>query len=221
MAHLEDHHQNRDSKPGVSLDDLKGAYHGVRLAPPLESALLRNHPPELPDPERKILLKWITSKSPNELYDEPVLGAEAPAEILALRCVSCHGRKSTDESKIGEKLPLEFWDDVKKVVFPTVIDPVPTPILVASAHAHLLALATLSIGMLALLWATRFGATLKSWLTLGLCLGLLADFAAQWLARGSVEYVFVMIAAGGAYVVISGVILLIAALELWVPSSAR
>lgn len=186
-------------------------------APALEAALNRNHPEQLPEADKTNLLKWLKSKSPNELYDEPVLGAEAPAEILARNCVSCHGRKSSDPSKIGETMPLEFWDDVKKVVFPTVIDPVPTKILVASAHAHLLAMSTLVVAVLGLLFATRFSASLKGWLTFVMCLGLLGDFSAQWLARGSVEYIYVMIASGGAYVISSGLALGFVALELWMP----
>jgi len=220
MEHLEDHHENRDSKPGVSLNDLKGAYHGVWLPPALESALNRNHPESLPEADKTNLLKWLKSKSPNELYDEPVLGAEAPAEILARNCVSCHGRKSTDPSKIGETMPLEFWDDVKKVVFPTVIDPVPTKILVASAHAHLLAMATLVIAVLALLFASRWSAAIKGWVTFVMCVGLLGDFSAQWLARGSVEYVYVLIASGGLYVASSGLALFLVALEFWMPRGA-
>jgi hypothetical protein len=78
---------------------------------------------------------------------------------------------------------------VKKVVFPTVIDPVPTKILVASAHAHLLAMSTLVIAVLALLFATRFSASLKGWLTFVMCLGLLGDFSARVVGPRSVEYV--------------------------------
>jgi hypothetical protein len=104
MEHLEDHHENRDSKPGVSLNDLKGAYHGVWLPPALEAALNRNHPEQLPEADKTNLLKWLKSKSPNELYDKR-RPRRRPAEILARNCVSCHGRKSSDPSKIGETMP--------------------------------------------------------------------------------------------------------------------
>ena len=40
-AHLVLHHENRDAEPGLTLDDVRGAYHGIRAEAPLLKALDR------------------------------------------------------------------------------------------------------------------------------------------------------------------------------------
>ncbi len=220
MIHLEDHHENRDDRPGVSLDDLVGAYHGVNVPAPLVSALERGHPEALPAADREHLVKWLKGTKVSEQYDDPDQGARVPAEILAKNCVSCHGRKSTDPSHIGERIPLEFFDDVKKVAFARQIDPVPAKIVVASAHTHALALAPLGVVVVALLWFTRWSSRLRSLVSLAVGLGLFLDFASWWLTRQSAGMIWLLILSGAAFA--GGLVLasLLILLDLWLPHRA-
>ncbi len=217
MLHLVAHHENRDEQPGVSVDDLVGAYHGVSVRAPLLTALDRQHPDGFAPADRDVLLKWLNGKKVSEGYDDPDQGTKTPGEIIAKSCVSCHGRRSTDPSHVGERIPLEFWEDVKKVAFSRQIDAVPAKILVSSAHTHALALAPLTVVMLALLWFTRWPARLRSALALLGGVGLLLDFASWWLTRLNASFVFLLIGAGGTWAAVIGLAGALVVLDLWLP----
>lgn len=213
-AHVRGHHENRDERPGVSLEDLEGAYHGVRTTAPLVAALGRGHPEGLAAADRDALLAWLASDRISEDYDNFDLGDSAPAELIASACASCHSRRA---GGIGESVPLEYWDDVKALAFSRDVAPVPVEVLTASTHAHALALASMSavIGMLSL--ATRWrraGSAL-----LGVAgVALVTDFAAQWLARGAAGWAPVVAASGAAWAVSTGAALAVIAFDLWLPA---
>lgn len=216
-AHLIAQHENRDERPGVSLADLEGAYHGVDTTAPLLGAIRRGHPSELNATERDVLLKWLGGKRLSEDYDSLELGADAPAEILARRCTSCHSRAALDGEHKDAKLALATWDEVSKAAFSRRIEPLPVKVLAASTHAHALALAPLSIVLLALLFATRFGSRFGS----GLCalagFSLAVDLGSWWLARSFSGFALPIVVAGSSYALAMAVCAGLVFLDLWLP----
>ncbi|MCC7012133.1 MAG: hypothetical protein IT454_06210 [Planctomycetes bacterium] len=215
--HLREHHQNRDEQPGVSLEDITGAYHGVNTTAPLVSALERQHPPELLEGERELLLKWLRSGRIVEDYDNFDLGDAAPDQLLRKSCLECHARNSTKGDGIGAKVPLEYFDDVKKLAFSKSVAPVPLKVLAASTHTHALALASMSIVIGFLLLATRWPKALRDGLFALAGLGLLVDLACWWLARSSAALVPLLIGAGALYAGATLLSLALVALDLWWP----
>lgn len=215
--HLEEHHQNRDGAPGVSRTDLEGAYHGVTAKAPLLAVLEGVHPGATTDAEKKLLLAWLAGPRVSEDYDNPDLGDAAPSEILARRCLECHARAAVKGAHADAKVPLEYWEDVKAVAFSTRIEPTPVKLLLASTHAHALALGTLSIVLGLLLIATRFPARLTGAL-FGLAgVALLLDLGGWWLARESAAWVAVILVAGAAYALATGLSIVLVVLDLWLP----
>jgi hypothetical protein len=214
--HLLWHHQNRDELPGLSMDDLKGAYHGVNVRSPLIVALERAHPDGMPQADRDALLKWLRGTRISEDYDNLDLGAGAPAEIIAARCVSCHSRQSTDS--VAKRLPLEFFDDVKAVAFSRDIRPTDIKILAASTHTHAISLGVLSIVVSLLLYATRWARSLVGAAIALMGLALFADIAAWWLARESAGLVYIIVIAGAIYNALTALTLLAVLADLWLPT---
>lgn len=218
--HLQEHHQNRDEQPGVSLEDITGAYHGVETTAPLVVALERQHPPEMAAGERATLLAWLRSGRIVEDYDNFDLGDAAPAELLRKHCAACHTRNAAQGDGIGARVPLEYFDDVKRLAFSKSVAPVPVKVLAASTHAHALSLAPMSLAIGFLLLATRWPVLLRHGLFLVAALGLLVDLACWWLARESAALVPLLVAAGSAYVLSTALSLALIALELWLPPRA-
>jgi hypothetical protein len=231
LQHVVDHHQNRDSKPGVSIDDIMGAYHGVQVAAPLVTALERKHPASLPDNQREFLRDWLLGKvdaatkqrpaggNPRlvEDYDSLDLGDSAPAEIISKNCLSCHSRKAPDSEAVAKKLPLDYLDDVKKIAFEKKIDPPPTQILTNSTHAHALSLGTMSVMLGMLLMATRWPRWLSGGLFMLAAVALLADISCWWIARSEQPAVYVLIVAGGVYAGSTVLTLVMLFADLWLP----
>jgi hypothetical protein len=220
LAQIGQHHERRDGEPCVSYDDVAGAYHGVHAPSKLAAALAGGHPPELAAAERSALQQWLAGTRVSEDYDDPDRGASAPAEILEAACLRCHSRKSAEGDGIGERVPLEYWDDVKQLAFARSIEPVPAEILVTSTHTHAPSLALITLAVLALLHATRFPPRLRGALALGAGCGLVLDLAGWWLARSSELWVLVLIAGGAAWAASIVLASLLVLLELWLPGRA-
>jgi hypothetical protein len=216
LEQLEEHHHNRDGSPGVSLDDLTGAYHGLDRPAALVVALERGHPEGLPEAERRVLLAWLSGGRVSEQYDDLELGDSSPAEVLGRNCLDCHARASGDAAAAA--LPLEYWDDVARVAFSRSLEPTPRAILWTSLHTHATSLAVLSAVALALLWATRWPRGLAG-LIAGLCgVSLAVDLACQILARES-EALVLGVAAGGALWGLSlGLACALVLVDLWLPA---
>jgi len=214
-AHLLEHHAGRDDEPGLSLDDLRGAYHGVRTPARMIVALEAGHPEDLPGGSRRALLEWLRGSRISEDYDNLDLGDAAPAEIVARRCKNCHARSAAEGDGIGRSVPLEFWDDVKRFAFSRDIRPTPTSILAASTHTHALALGTLTIVVGALAWLTSWPRRLVHAALALFGLSLAIDVAAWWLARLDPIFVLVLAGAGAAYNGLAVLLLLGALVDLW------
>jgi hypothetical protein len=215
LAHLEEHHHNRDGAAGVSLDDLTGAYHGLDRPAALVVALERGHPEELPEAERRVLLEWLAGGKVSEQYDDLELGDFSPAEVLGRNCLDCHTRQSGDAAAAA--VPLEYWDDVSRVAFSRSLEPTPRAILIASLHAHATSLALLSLAGLTLLWATRWPRALVGLLSCACGVALLVDLASQLLAR-RFEALVLGVALGGAlWGLALGLACALVLVDLWLP----
>lgn len=220
--HLELHHENRDGIAGLTLDDLRGVYHGIQSRAPLLTALESGHPEELAEGDRKALLDWLRSDDLSSAYDDLELGDAAPAEILQRACVTCHARGADDPdgTGIGQKVPLEFWDDVERLAVSREITPNPPEVVFASAHTHTLAMASLSLVLAGLLCMTRWSRKIVNTLVCATGAALLADIGSWWLARGTEAFVLLIATAGTVYLVSSVLTCLLVLIDLWRPREA-
>lgn len=220
-AHLALHHEKRDAVPGLSLDDVRGAYHGIRSQAPLARALDRGHPDGLPPNELAALRDWLGGAELDAGFDDERKGELAPALIFERRCLACHARKATHGGTIGTEMPLEYWDDVKALAISRDVAPTDVPIVVASAHTHALAMGTLTVVALLLALATRWPRGIVSPLAFSSGLGLLLDLAA-WLPARSVEaLVYVLVAGGGLWLATTGLLLVLVLVDLLRPAPPR
>lgn len=204
------HHSKKDDEPGLSFNDIKGQYHGVLIRSPLVASLENNHPPELPADKRKALLDWLLGK-PNSAgerpkdgnprlaqdYDNDDLGDFVPSVLIAQNCLSCHKRDAADP--VAKKLPLEYWDDVKKIAFSKELSPVSVDILAISTHTHALSLAALTGVVVLLAYMTSWSRRLLNVLVGVAGVGLFLDIASWWVAREYAGAVYTIIIGGGMY----------------------
>jgi hypothetical protein len=215
------HHGPRDGKPGLTLDDVQGVYHGIQRTAPLVSALQRGHPEALPRDDREALLRWLGGSRVSEDYDSLDLGDDAPAELLQANCLGCHSRQATGGDGVGLSLPLDYWDDVQKVAFSTQVSPMSQEILLATTHTHALSMALIGIVVVLLGSWTRFPRSWVGLLSAAVGLGLVLDLAGWWLARGSAGFTPMIVAGGAAYGLGCALLVLLALAELWLPLRER
>jgi len=212
---MKEHHEVRDGEEGLTMTDLKGSYHGVRATAPLVTALDRGHPEELAEAERKILSDWLASDRISEDYDNLDLGESAPVEILDMRCLSCHSRNSEDE--VASALPFEYWDDVKKLAFSREIEPTDPKVLLASTHAHSLALSVQALILALLALLTRFSRRLISGVICVAGISLAVDLAGWWLARGAAAWVTALVVGGALFAATNAALAVLILLDLALP----
>lgn len=216
VLQVEQHYAPRDQEPGLSMMDLKGAYHGVKAPSPLLTALEeKNHPPELAKNKRDALVKWLKGNRVQTDYDNIDLGDFTPSEIFATDCLSCHGKGSKDA--IAAKVPLDDWNVVKKIAFSKSIEPTPADKMIVSAHAHMPAMATTAIVLALLMFMTTYPRRLIELLVGAMGVFLMVDFAGWWLARQGSEWTYLIVVAGGIYQGAMSVMILLIIIELMRP----
>ena len=72
--YLVDHYEGRDGVEGLSMDDLRGAYHGVEKTAPMITVLENGHEDPaadeaLADADRDLLLAWLRGSRISEDFD--------------------------------------------------------------------------------------------------------------------------------------------------------
>lgn len=217
--HLVNHYEQRDGASGLSLDDIRAAYHGLDAPAPLVRSLQRGHPEELGEPERAALLAWLASGRVTEDFDSLDLGDDAPAEIIARSCLSCHARAAAPPASRGaaKEIPLEYWDDVRRYAFAKSVPATPREIVLTSMHAHAPAMATMSVVVALLAAASAFPRGLTGSLIGVMGLALIADLGSWLPAREHGGFVYVIVGAGAAYMVSTALLLVLVLVELWRP----
>ena len=198
--HLRWHYDNRDEVPGLTINDIVGAYHGVQTPSPLIEALESGHPDTIEDYERTALLGWLEGDRVSLDYDNLDLGELAPSEIIAVSCVDCHTR-SASGNDANPEVPLEYWDDIRKLADSKDIQPSPIGIVATSQHVHapMMALVMLVLALLSAM--TRFSTRLIGVIVFVTGFGLLIDMASWWIAREFSIFAYAIVIGGGVYAI--------------------
>ena len=219
MVHLVNHYEGRDGVPGLTLDDIRASYHGLNRPAALVVSLEDGHPEDLDESDRAALLAWLASDRVSDNFDSLDLGDDAPAEIIARSCLECHSRTANPPASqsAAKRIPLDYWDDVRKYAFARSVPATPREIVLVSMHAHAPAMGTMSIAVALLAFASIF----PRWLTGGLVgvmgVALIADLSSWLLARNNEGFVYVIVGAGAAYTVSTTLLLALVLLEFWRP----
>jgi hypothetical protein len=217
VTYIRDHYENRDTSPGITMDDLRAAYAGLERPSPLVTALEDGHPEDLADTDREILLTWLRSDRVTEDYDNLDLGDMAPAEVIDYACLSCHAKNAEEGGGIWETVPLDTWPDVKNVAFSLSVEGTPPEIMRISTHTHALALAAITVAVGILLLCTRWPGFVRHGL-LGLAgIALLGDLGGMWLATQAADFVWLVAIAGACYSGSMVLSILAIVADLWLP----
>ncbi|MHA7812654.1 MAG: hypothetical protein ACX94C_04585 [Phycisphaerales bacterium] len=218
--HLKWHYENRDEEPGLTINDIIGAYHGVQSPSPLIQSLESGHPESLSDPERSALLDWLRGDRLSQDYDNLDLGENAPSEIIAFNCLDCHTRSASGEDAFPE-VPLEYWDDIQSIAYSKDIQPAGTNIVAMSQHAHA---PTMAVILLVIAWlaiCTRFWMGLTGLITFLAGLGLLVDMAGWWITRDFAPFAYAVVAGGGIYTAGTSLLGLMIVVDCLLPGGKR
>ncbi len=216
VVHLVWHHENRDERPEFSVDDLKGAYHGIRTEAPMRAALESGHPDDLPDRERELLLAWLgNSERMGVEFDNLDKGEDAPSEIMASFCFECHA----GNAEAGAGINLEYWDEVESVSTSREVTATPVRVLAMSTHTHALTLSAMSLVIVCLALSTSWSRRLVGLGIMLMGVSLAGDLAGWWLARQAEGLVWLVIVGGGVYNGTSVLLLLAVLVDLVMPQS--
>ncbi|MFK7760319.1 MAG: hypothetical protein AB8C13_10280 [Phycisphaerales bacterium] len=217
--HMRWHYDNRDEVPGLTINDIVGAYHGVQTPSPLIEALETGHPETLVDEERNALLDWLKGDRLSQDYDNLDLGEFAPSEIIAFSCLDCHSRSSAGPD--ASDVSLEYWDDIRVLSVSKDIQPATPQIVAMSQHTHAPSMAVIML-MLALLGVmTRFSKQLVGFSVLVAGLGLLLDMSSWWITREIASFAYVIVLGGAMYAIGTMIVGVLVILDCVLPSRSK
>ncbi|MEZ6193483.1 MAG: hypothetical protein R3C45_19610 [Phycisphaerales bacterium] len=211
------HHENRDERSGLTMNDIRGHYAGVNIPSPLLEALKRHHPEGQSEKNRQVLMDWLQGDRIVEDFDNLDLSEITPDEIIASDCMSCHSRQATGENAYPQ-LPFDYFDDIRAIAFSSDIRPVGTEVLAASTHTHAISLAVLALVSCGLMLLTGWPRGLVNPIVLLMGFGLALDLSGWWIARVNDAVVPLIVVGGFIFAASVAAALLLVLADLWRPS---
>jgi hypothetical protein len=199
-------HQGRDGQPGLSIADIKIAYHGspdeTRLATAIKGPMAGNLKSA---DEQKLILNWINSGAKKEIYQEQI------APVLQRNCLGCHSPAS------GMKVPpLTSYDEVIKLTESDQGASIPSLIRVSHIHVFGIAFILFFVGRLFVLcdipvWLKR--------LTIGIpFLSMMLDILAWYLTRQTPSFAYLLVISGAMMGLSLNFQIGLSLIQMWLPA---
>lgn len=203
LAHIYFVHQGRDGKPGLTIEDVKIAYHGNREQTRLGAAVKGPMSVNLKfQADKTTILDWIDSGADRLVYEAKV------APILQRDCLVCHSPAS------GLNVP--HLTSYEKVVNLTETDSgASIPSLVRVSHIHMFGIAFILyfVGKIFVfcdlpVWIKRIAIGIPF-------LSMLADILAWYLTRDHAGFAYLLVISGALMGVSLSVQLLLSLYQMW------
>lgn len=241
LANIYEKHRETDLEPGLSLNDLRAAYHGLhkdatpeaRAVPSImlrevsPAGEMRRHLDKGGEPAVRALISWLEAGAREPDFAKPGLvqpGDPSPRDVLAARCVRCH-------NKAGDKHDVPYAEAqgaepqyalVAKYALPPAaekkdlfIGPTSAAELIHVTHAHILSIPVFALIVGGLFLLTGLPRTIKLIVGPLPMLAICCDLASWWLARPVEPFIYVIAAAGAVFGASYGFQILAVAGTIW------
>ena len=193
-----------DGRAGVTVEDMKRAFHGprtvTRLAAKIDGGSMEQY---LPNPLNKAkILNWIQDGTSRETFDKEI------SLILSENCWRCH-----NPNGFMYKQPLQTHEQVLEV---TQVDRgEPTPVWARVAHTHLQSIALIFFLVGGVFAATSLPEGVKALIIVSPFAALVVDFGSRFLARYHSGFVYPMMAAGAVAALAFATMVLLSLYQIW------
>lgn len=235
-------HHLRDMTPGMSLDDLRAAYHGLDVAVTGDLVLpsemlrevlpgggMRKHLDKGGPKEIRALVSWLEDGAKEDDFDRPALyETDAPSarQVIARRCVTCHRADGGDKADLPYAANATADPEyalVAKAAAPVIsqesqtmhISPPTVERLVLITHMHILSIPVFALIVTGLFMCTGWGPRFKLVLGPLPMLAIILDMAGWWLARPMAGFIYVIAGAGALFGASLGAQILLVFASLW------
>ena len=237
-ANIMQSHQLADGREGMSLDDVKAVYGGIKRprrsgeeVPSTMLKMLRGSMRQYVGSESdfQLLETWLAAGASEAGLDKGEDTSSTPRRAILRNCLECHAADAgTSVSSYASFGPDAFTVEYKKLTpfLPIggenakMIEAPPEytlPRLILISHMHMLSipLFTLVVGLLFMM--TRWPPAMRNVLTPIPMLALVVDFSGWWLARISADLAMIIPLGGAVFGVVFGIQIIAVVIDLWRP----
>ncbi|MFI3219009.1 MAG: hypothetical protein QX189_07805 [Methylococcales bacterium] len=202
LANLYYTHQGRDSKAGLSIDDVIVYYHGSKLQTRLGTAITGIMEPNLTiKSDKDVILKWIQAGADEPEYKEKI------APILNRDCVTCHS------PSINPSLPdLNNYAGVSQVAH---AGGATTASLIRVSHIHLFGIAFILFFVGKIFLLCDINVYVKRIAVVIPFATMLMDVLSWFITQSVPSFAYVVVVSGALMGISMGMQVLVSVYQMW------
>ncbi len=202
LANLYYTHQGRDSKAGLSIDDVIVYYHGSKLQTRLGTAITGIMEPNLTiKSDKDVILKWIQAGADEPEYKEKI------APILNRDCVTCHSPSA------NPSLPdLNNYAGVSQVAH---AGGATTASLIRVSHIHLFGIAFILFFVGKIFLLCDINVYVKRVAVVIPFATMLMDTLSWFITQSIPEFAYVVVVSGALMGISMGMQVLVSIYQMW------